>query len=204
MGKLKSYEHMKGNQFFRLRKIEGGIKNKGKVSPKKGLNKENCDILKRASNSLKKKYKEDEEIKCGFKKGFKHTEEWKIKQGERMKNGGALKARFSKRKRGDTKIEICMEKYLNEIGIDNIKKHKIDNFEIDFFIPSVNLTIECDGEYWHDYPNHTEKDIERDYYLMRKGLFGLRFWGKEIKNENFCKNMIINTINDIKSRGCIC
>ena len=50
----------------------------------------------------------------------------------------------------------------------------------DFFIPSMNLIIECDGEVWH--PLGNSRDRKRDAVLKRLGYNIIRFRGKEIKS----------------------
>jgi very-short-patch-repair endonuclease len=202
--KILGDNHPKVIEYKKKMAVRMSNERKGKESWSKGKNKNIDNRLMKTSNSLKKRYKEDKEIKCGFKKGHKLPDNQRKLTSIRMKNGGALKARFAKRKKGDTKIEQLMENYLNEIKIQYVKKYRIDNFEADFFVPSINLVIECDGEYWHNYPHHTKKDIERDYYMMKKGFYVVRFWEREIRNKIYCLNIITQVIKIYKMGDVFC
>jgi very-short-patch-repair endonuclease len=46
----------------------------------------------------------------------------------------------------------------------------------------MNLVLECDGNYWHNYPLGTERDHLRTSELIKKGFKVLRLWESEIKN----------------------
>jgi len=103
---------------------------------------------------------------------------------ERMKNGGAAKARLGNRLR-PTKIEIKMKEFLDDIGlkeeIDYVTEELIGWHAVDFLV-FPNIIIECDGDYWHNYPSRTEADIRQTAYYQRKGYVVLRFWEREILN----------------------
>jgi len=51
----------------------------------------------------------------------------------------------------NSKWEIEIKEYLNNIGINDIKndKNNIRPYEIDLFSTSYNIGIECNGNYWH-------------------------------------------------------
>ena len=53
-------------------------------------------------------------------------------------------------------------------------------YQCDILIPSMNLVIECDGNYWHKYPIGLEKDHIRTKELLEKGFKILRLWESEI------------------------
>lgn len=100
-----------------------------------------------------------------------------------------------------TTIEIKIMEFLNELQIDFIHQYFINDIKAkyfcDFYIPKLNLVIECDGNYWHNYPNGTAKDILRNEQLKLKGYKILRIWEKDIrkmKTENL-KEMIDNVRN---------
>lgn len=95
------------------------------------------------------------------------------------------------RKYKDTSIEIKIEQLLNNIGLHYIKQHGISKIGIvDFYIPTKNLVIECDGCYYHRCPIHhpvdmhgsREKDALRTSKLEQAGYKVLRFWEHEINN----------------------
>ena len=84
----------------------------------------------------------------------------------------------------DTKIEIKIQLFLKELGIEFFTHQYIKNIEhsyqCDILIPSMNLVIECDGNYWHKYPIGLEKDHIRTKELIEKGFKVLRLWENEI------------------------
>jgi len=84
----------------------------------------------------------------------------------------------------DTKPEIKIQNYLTKLKIEYFT-HKYMNikhaYQCDIFIPSFNLIIECDGNYWHNYPLGNPKDIIRNQELREAGYKVLRLWESEIK-----------------------
>jgi very-short-patch-repair endonuclease len=95
----------------------------------------------------------------------------------------------------DTKIEIKIQDYLNQLEI-SFNTHRyldiIHDYQTDIFIPSMNLVIECDGDYWHanplKFPNPNDwqkKQIEEDKIrtkeLKEAGYNVLRLWESDIK-----------------------
>lgn len=84
----------------------------------------------------------------------------------------------------DTKIEVKIRSFLDSLKIEYYQ-HKYMNIEhayqCDFFIPSKNLVIETDGDYWHKYPTGNEIDHIRTSELIAKGFKVLRLWEHEIK-----------------------
>ena len=111
----------------------------------------------------------------------------------------------------DTKIETKIQGFLEQLRIKYIKhkfikkiKHK---YNCDIFIPSMNLVIECDGDYWHGNPSkyvipnkmqleHIERDIIRTKELINNNFNILRLWGSEINKLNI--NGFKNKIDEIK------
>ncbi len=125
-------------------------------------------------------------IKTQFKKGHKVPEKWR----EAVRKNRATQI-FPKI---DSSIEVKIQNYLEQLKIEffthqymNIK-HK---YQCDILIPSMNLVIECDGNYWHKYPIGMEIDHIRTKELIEKGFKVLRLWEIEIKDMN---------LNDFKWR----
>lgn len=67
--------------------------------------------------------------------------------------------------KGRTSIEQKMAETLTKIGIEFEEQYKIGRYFVDFYIPSHNILIECDGNYWHDIKENKEKRIKRDRIL---------------------------------------
>ena len=84
----------------------------------------------------------------------------------------------------DSSIEIKIQNYLKELGIEfythQYMKEIEHGYQCDIVIPSMNLVIECDGDYWHKYPVGREIDNIRTSELIEKGFKVLRLWEHEI------------------------
>jgi len=75
----------------------------------------------------------------------------------------------------NTSIERKVKGQLSGMNIRFIHQYNVDNkFLCDFFIPDLNLIVECDGDYYHGLPGCIEKDIQRDFYLNSQGYDVLR------------------------------
>ncbi len=167
--KTEMSELMKGNK--------NGIGNKshsGKPAWNKGLPKEKHPQYGK-SRSIKTK----EKISIG-NSGKKRSEETKQKLRDlRLKQVFPMK---------DTKIEVKIQEYLKLLGIDFFTHQHIKEIEheyqCDILIPSMNLIIECDGDYWHKYPIGLEKDHIRTKELIEKGFKVLRLWERDIQVMN--------------------
>jgi len=179
-------------------------KNKISISVKKLM--ENPENRKRISESTKKKlntFEVKEKLRISHI-GKKHSEESKEKQRMNAKinpNYGTRGKTFPKelypewgwrktRKNQifpikDTKIEVKIQNFLDIQQIEYFI-HKYINIEhgyqCDIYVPSLNLVIECDGDYWHKYPIGREIDRMRTSELIEKGFKVLRLWECEIKN----------------------
>ena len=111
---------------------------------------------------------------------------------------GKVKGKEGHKCVGETKIEIKIQTYLKELGIEFFTHEYIKeirhSYQCDIFIPSLNMVIECDGDYWHKYPTGTELDHIRTKELIEKGFKVLRLWEREINKmsvEDF-KNRIVS------------
>jgi len=105
----------------------------------------------------------------------------------------------------DTTIEVKIQNFLKQLRIEFFTHQyiKIEHgYQCDILIPSMNLVIECDGDYWHKYPIGREIDKIRTSELLDKGFKVLRLWEFEIKEmdiNNF-KNKLKNGRNTKKIR----
>lgn len=83
----------------------------------------------------------------------------------------------------DTSIEVKIQNYLKELNIEFFTHqymHIEHGYQCDIFIPSMNMVIECDGDYWHHYPTRSDIDNIRTKELIEKGFKVLRLWEREI------------------------
>jgi very-short-patch-repair endonuclease len=122
--------------------------------------------------------------------GKKHTEETKRKMKESKKY--QTKVFTSKQ---ELKIQSFL-KLLNIYFIPHRYMSEINHaYQCDIFISSLNLVIECDGDYWHNYPIGNEIDHIRTKELLDKGFKVLRLWQREINSMNIKDlKLIINKI----------
>lgn len=91
----------------------------------------------------------------------------------------------------DTKIEVKIQQFLESLQIDFFTHKYITEIEhgyqCDIFVPSLNLVIECDGDYWHKYPTGNDIDHIRTKELIDKGFKVLRLWEHEINDMDINK-----------------
>lgn len=85
-----------------------------------------------------------------------------------------------------TSIEKKVYEELKDRGL-LFETQKLINgkFIVDAYIPSLNLIIEADGDYWHSLPKIVKKDKAENAYLTKCGFDLLRLSEMEINNNNF-------------------
>ncbi len=89
-----------------------------------------------------------------------------------------------------TSIEKIVYNELKKKGIIFEKQKVIGNkFTVDVYIPSINLVIECDGDYWHSMPINARRDASKDAYLSKCGFDILRLLGSEIEDGRYKKKL---------------
>jgi len=131
----------------------------------------------RHSEESKRKMSQSQKGHFPYRKGKHHTEEAK----EKIRKARAKQVVPKK----DTKIEVKIQEYLKQLDIEFFTHQymKIEHgYQCDILIPSINLVIECDGDYWHNYPIGNKKDHIRTLELIEKGFRVLRLWEREIKD----------------------
>lgn len=114
----------------------------------------------------------------------------KAQQLERLSNwieaGHSADKSFSLK---PSSIEIKLAKQLDEIGIKYIQQKHISNgtrnFYLDFYIPSLRLVIECNGDYWHNLPDKKQRDKELKEYVESTGRKIIFIWEHEINDDWF-------------------
>lgn len=104
----------------------------------------------------------------------------------------------------DTKIEVKIQGFLEELGIEYIKHYYVkeikEKYRCDIFIPSSKLVLEMDGDFWHGNPyiyskkqlSEKQKDQKirdklRTDQMIQKGFKVIRLWEKDIKNLDIIK-----------------
>ena len=182
------------------RKISEGLKgHKVGRSWNKGLTKYTDERVKEASEKIRiamllvNKKPRSEEYRKNISKaltGLKRSDEIIKRLSESHKNySEEHRARLREIRLNrifpvkDTKIEVKIQDFLKSLNIDVIKHRIMDiphKYQCDVFVPSLNVVIECDGNYWHNYPYGTEIDHIRTKELQDAGYQVLRFWETDI------------------------
>lgn len=73
-----------------------------------------------------------------------------------------------------------MKEILNGLGIQYQFQKRIGSMMVDFYIPDSNTVVFVDGEYWHNYPEGTEKDRMQGEVLKNSGYGVKRFWAEDV------------------------
>jgi len=73
-------------------------------------------------------------------------------------------------------------------------RHKVENVEIDIFIPSINLGVEFDGSYWHK--NKILKDKKKNTFLSNKKITLIR--ARQFPLKKLSKNDVVVSSKSIK------
>jgi len=162
----------------------------------------NSEMIK--NNSIKKYHQGYKHSKATKERILNHPKRYSFPKGR--ENPGFNKSPETIRKikekrlyqkilKKDTKPEQVIQKLLYDLKIEFIK-HKpiidiIHKYQCDIFI-KPNIIIECDGDYFHNYPAGRVIDKVRNKELSERGYVVLRFWKCEIKNNlDYCKNEIL-------------
>ncbi len=193
---LKGYKIHTDEHKEKLRESMTGNKYREGISPwNKGKTYTSvpCPEEKKAkiSNSLKGHscYKD----KTRWVKQSRSLKTWYKKHPEAIE---AFKERrkYIKFPKQDTTIEVKIQDYLKYLGIEffthQYMKEIEHGYQCDILVPSKNLVIECDGDYWHSYPIGREIDHIRTKELIAQGFKVLRLWEYEIRK------MSINEFKD--------
>jgi len=174
---------------------------------------------KRCSEATKKKISESEKGKrlseetkkkmrgrIPWNKGKKHSKQSIEKMIDRKRSEQARqKMRIARQKwvipKKDTSIEVAIQNELKSRGY-KFKKHTVvlknnpitKPYQCDILFPKQKIVVECDGNYWHNFPHFRPIDILRTKELQKEGFIVLRFWGSEIKANVEC---CVNEIEDV-------
>lgn len=95
-----------------------------------------------------------------------------------------------------SKLEFTFADMLAGLNIEFIHQYHVDGFDYDFYIPSKNLLIEVDGDYWHGNPekfselNNMQRknrglDKLKTKHAQDRNYNLARFWEHDITNSRF-------------------
>ena len=151
--------------------IREGFNNQGRVAWNKGLTKETSDSLKRASETLQRRYYSKEIIP--FWSGKTHTEETKEKISRARKEFLSEHPEKVPYVLNHSSITSYPEQYFIELfrkeGIALIYHYRISKYELDFCDLDRKVDIEIDGDQHYLDKRIKQSDIERDNYLQSLG-----------------------------------
>ena len=84
----------------------------------------------------------------------------------------------------NTSIELKVEEELKRRKISYQTQHGLGGIAIvDFYLPEYRIVIQCDGDYWHNFPEQKERDERQDKVLISNGVKVHRFWQHEINQD---------------------
>lgn len=112
-------------------------------------------------------------------------------------------------KNPETNIETQIKKILNELNIDYCQHYRelTSPYELDFYIPSYNIAIECNGIYWHNGKDNLKRHLLKKKICEEKGIRLLYFWEDQIIYKiNIIKDIlksVFNLNNKIYARKCV-
>ena len=110
-------------------------------------------------------------------KGRKFSEETRKKLRERIINNPNKIFK-------NTSIELKVEEELRNRNIDYQKQVPLCKVAVvDFYLPEYRIVIQCDGDYWHNLPDHKVRDEIQDRVLNFNGFNIFRFWEHEIDTD---------------------
>jgi len=106
-----------------------------------------------------------------------------------------LKAKAKKMSNKMTEPEIIFSEMMNEIEVEFETQKVIGNKIYDFYIPSKNMIVEVDGDYWHANPliyegkelnkiqtRNVKNDKFKDVLAVGNGFKLERVWEYDLKN----------------------
>lgn len=151
----------------------------GKTAWNKGLTKETDLRVKKNSESVRIAMKNSELVKEHLSNMW--TNELRQKQSERKKKF------YSEHPDQHPNVKLAGNRgkmtYPEQITFDWLNKHSIlnehnyhfvsDKFNryVDFYLPTLKIFIEVDGEHWHQ---DTQKDIDKDNDALKYGIKTIR------------------------------
>ena len=71
--------------------------------------------------------------------------------------------------------------FLKRLPVAAKRQKNIENYILDFYIPSAKLAIEVDGRQ-HKLPEHLEQDRLRDEKLASLGIAVVRYTNEDVRN----------------------
>ena len=177
-------------------KVENAHKHKLSKEWKNNISKGMTGI--KCSDETKKKmsvYQSNrtERHKQNFSKAWKKQWETLSKEEQLLRIQNWIEAGHKSLKDGSylkpSSIELKVKEQLDMINIKYIQQKRAYNgeryFFLDFYIPSLKLVIECNGDYWHSFPDKIKRDKQLKKYVESTGRKIIFIWEHEINDDWF-------------------
>jgi very-short-patch-repair endonuclease len=113
----------------------------------------------------------------------------------KMKKKKKLQAKAKKMSNKMTEPERVFSQMMKELGVEIESQKVINNKIYDFYIPSKNMMVEVDGDYWHANPliyegkelnktqiRNVKNDKFKDILAKGNGFLLERVWEYDLKN----------------------
>lgn len=94
-------------------------------------------------------------------------------------------------RKSESPIEEAVKECLDRVGVKYRQQEPIGPFRADFFLPEVNVVLECDGKAFHD----GVYDGKRDAYMREHGYRIFRIQGSEINHSPM--RTVLRVLGDI-------
>lgn len=124
-----------------------------------------------------------------------HTEEFKAKRiAAMLKNGDSR----------SSKVEQDFHKYIQSIYPDAINGHQLDFYSVDIWVPSQNLAIDVQGNYWHNDVKTRSRDKRKATFFAncRSDIKFHTIWESEIRDNSFLYDKPYDTTILCGPSGC--
>jgi hypothetical protein len=94
----------------------------------------------------------------------------------------------------DSILERTTQTLLDALNIKYIRHHVLGYFEFDLFIPSHNLLIECNGEYWHSL--RKSADASKFTYIDKyfSDLKIMYLWERDFLNPGLIRQKLVRAL----------
>lgn len=112
---------------------------------------------------------------------------WTLERMKSMSIKGITKQQTMKE---PTSIEKAVYDELKDRGLLFEKQYLVNGkFLVDAYIPSLNLVIECDGDYWHSLDRVIKRDRAKNAYLTKCGYGLARFTETDIRSGEYLNEL---------------
>lgn len=146
------------------------------------------ETKKHVAEGVKRSYATNPELRK--QRSLSNKASWASMSDEEKKNryiNGLRKMQLRAQQVNVSSIETKVKSQFDDIGIRYIHQLQVNEgkFVLDFYIPSLKLVIECNGDYWHNLENRKRRDDDLKKYVMSTGRSIIFIWEHEINDELF-------------------